>query len=316
MQRADISDDKRDLLIDFFCTQSSIPIIILNEDFVLQKCNDIFKKLFKSKDIVIGKKLEEILTIDEISDFYNEDDSYEIKKISCELKSSAENLTLLNGYIIYGYKFIIIIFEKYMLSEYAIIEQMSNMNIEMSNLARELAKKNSELQKANEKISNLSNTDYLTGAYNRRFFFTKLEEVISLKKRYSYPLVGVIMADIDFFKSFNDTYGHDIGDLVLKNFAARLKSVLREEDVFARVGGEEFCVLVRIEKDEENIQIVAEKLRKACKEIKIENVPKEIKASFGASIYKQDESIDTFMKRVDNALYQAKESGRNRVVLL
>lgn len=316
MNKITLSDEKRDVLIDYFCTQTKIPIIILSNDYVIQKFNSSFRDLFKSHKKLEGKKIDEILVIDEISKYDNDSNDYLIKKISCELKSPTSSLTLLNGFIVYSEGFKIIIFEKYMLSEFAIVEQMSELNMEMSNLARELAKKNAELEKANKEISKLSNTDYLTGAYNRRYFFERVKEAIELKDRYAYPQIGVIMADIDFFKIFNDTYGHDIGDIVLKKFVEELSKVLRKEDIFARVGGEEFCVFVRIAEDMGNIYKVAEKLRTSLVNIKINNVIEQITASFGATVFVEGETVDILMKRADNALYQAKESGRNKVVVM
>jgi diguanylate cyclase (GGDEF)-like protein len=183
----------------------------------------------------------------------------------------------------------------------------------MSNLTRELTKKNFELRSANEKITRLVNTDFLTGLANRKHFFERLDELISLEKRRKCFNLGVIFTDIDFFKKFNDTYGHDIGDLVLIKFSQMLKANLRKEDVVARMGGEEFCIIVQC-LEENCLYKIADKLRKACEAISIEGVEDKITASFGATMYKEWEDVDCLMKRVDSNMYEAKRNGRNRVV--
>lgn len=316
MHKTNLTQDKKDTLVDYFCTQTSIPIIIVDNNLVITRCNSSFKEFFNNKKIFVGIKLDEIVVIDEISNYIDESDDYKIRKIRCELKSPSSSLTLLNGFIVTTEDYQIIIFEKYMLSEFAIVEQMSSLNMEMSNLARELAKKNAELEKANTKIAKLSNTDYLTGAYNRRYFYEKIKEAVELKDRYIHPQIGVIMADIDFFKTFNDTYGHDVGDVVLKSFVHEINNVLRKEDILARVGGEEFCVFVRISEETGDILKVAEKIRTSLTNIKIDNIKEKITASFGATIFVDGESVDSLMKRVDNALYEAKETGRDKVIVM
>jgi diguanylate cyclase (GGDEF)-like protein len=184
---------------------------------------------------------------------------------------------------------------------------------------RELAKKNIQLKKANKQISELVNTDYLTGLSNRREFYKRMKENISLRERNNGGNLGLIMADIDFFKKVNDTYGHDIGDKVLISFSTMLKENVRKEDLVARIGGEEFCILVPcIEKNE--LLILAEKLRKKCEEMRVtvDNIQETISvtASFGVTRYNvndTNENEDKFLKRADTALYKAKNSGRNKV---
>ena len=123
---------------------------------------------------------------------------------------------------------------------------------------------------------------------------------------------GVIMMDIDDFKKFNDKYGHDVGDNILKKITEQINSKIRNEDVFARIGGEEFCVLVQV-KGIEQLQNIAEKIRMICENIKIDNVSEVITLSFGATMYKAGETADSLMKRVDIALYEAKKNGKNQV---
>lgn len=163
--------------------------------------------------------------------------------------------------------------------------------------------------------------DALTGFNNRHQFEKRLKETVSSAKRQNAPLC-CIMSDIDFFKKVNDTYGHSIGDCVLKTVAKTIKKELREYDIASRYGGEEFIFLLPNTKIEE-AQIVAERLRKKVEkkkinieEYKIENV-KEISVtiSIGVSQLNKDDQPNMLYKKADEALYRAKESGRNRVIV-
>ncbi len=163
--------------------------------------------------------------------------------------------------------------------------------------------------------------DALTGYNNRHQFEKRLKETIAAAKRQNQPLC-CIMSDIDFFKKVNDTYGHAVGDCVLKTVAKTIKKELREEDIASRYGGEEFIFLLPHTKLEEAV-VVAERLRKQVekKKINIEeyNIQdiKEISVtiSIGVSEYnKNDKEPQTLYQKADSALYKAKENGRNQVV--
>lgn len=162
----------------------------------------------------------------------------------------------------------------------------------------------------NQEIQRIATIDKLTGIYNRH----KFEELFTLEaersRRFSQPL-SLIMIDIDHFKAVNDTYGHDVGDEVLKTLTDIIDESIRKIDIFARWGGEEFLVLSP-STDLKNIQILAEKLRLA-----VENAPfpkvNHITISLGVSTFKEDDTFSDLFKRVDQGLYQAKEQGRNQV---
>jgi len=155
----------------------------------------------------------------------------------------------------------------------------------------------------------LSVTDTLTNIGNRRYFYQKMLSEIGRSRRYDYSL-SLIMFDIDFFKKVNDTYGHDVGDKVLIEYTQLISSQLRDEDIFCRVGGEEFVVILPHLKLENSVK-VAQKLRKAVEDSK-KIIP--ITMSFGVVENLKDEDIDMIFKRVDEALYKAKDGGRNMVV--
>lgn len=160
-----------------------------------------------------------------------------------------------------------------------------------------------------EEYLTLSLTDELTQIGNRRFFNNKIESEISRANRYNSKL-SLIFFDIDFFKKINDENGHDVGDKILSTYSKAMQKELRSEDIFCRVGGEEFAIILPL-MDKENAKYLAEKLRLFVQNFKL-IVP--ITMSFGVVEYESKESSEMFYKRADCALYEAKNSGRNIVV--
>ena len=174
------------------------------------------------------------------------------------------------------------------------------------------------IERANTYSEILKNAtmDALTGLNNRRQFEIRLGEQYAIANRQNTPLCA-IMLDIDFFKKFNDTYGHATGDAVLRTTANVIKSQLREYDIPSRYGGEEFCILLP-QTNIEEAKVVAERLRSAVEqeEVEIEGGQKiYLTISIGlAELDIKDMPDDLYMK-ADRALYEAKEGGRNRVVV-
>ncbi len=201
------------------------------------------------------------------------------------------------------------------------IDKLTNDEI---NYISELTKQSSTtIERANVYSEILKNAtmDALTGLNNRRQFEVRLKEEYSSANRQNTPLCA-IMIDIDFFKKFNDTYGHAIGDTVLRTTANVIKEQLREYDIPSRYGGEEFCILLP-QTNIDEAKIVAERLRTSVENKKIEiqtNKNEQIKhisvtISVGlAQLDIKDMADDLYMK-ADRALYEAKEQGRNRVVV-
>lgn len=201
------------------------------------------------------------------------------------------------------------------------IDKLTNDEI---NYISELTKQSSTtIERANVYSEILKNAtmDALTGLNNRRQFEVRLKEEYSSANRQNTPLCA-IMIDIDFFKKFNDTYGHAIGDTVLRTTANVIKEQLREYDIPSRYGGEEFCILLP-QTNIDEAKIVAERLRTSVENKKIEiqtNKNEQIKhisvtISVGlAQLDIKDMTDDLYMK-ADRALYEAKEQGRNRVVV-
>lgn len=160
----------------------------------------------------------------------------------------------------------------------------------------------------------MSVTDGLTSLFNIRYFKMLIETEIMVVKADPDKKFCIAMTDADHFKKFNDTYGHQVGDLVLKSIASTLKTSVRGMDIVARYGGEEMIVLLRGSALKDGLN-VAEKMRRNIESCIVKNDAGSYKVtvSFGVSRYKNGDTVDTLIKRADDALYKAKESGRNRV---
>ena len=174
-----------------------------------------------------------------------------------------------------------------------------------------------ELKQAKSAAECLASTDYLTGIMNRRAFMTRFAGELNRARREKY-FVSLILVDIDFFKSINDTYGHLAGDTILQQFTNELSENIRPYDFLGRHGGEEFIACLP-NTDRDQAVIVAERMRKSIEtlSIRLDNIDEPIKltASFGVAspISGFEESIDSLIMQADSAMYRAKSSGRNRV---
>ena len=182
-------------------------------------------------------------------------------------------------------------------------------------LQDELRDKNRQLEEVLSRVEVLAVTDPLTQLYNRRHFEILIENEFATTARYKSP-ASCLMIDVDFFKQVNDQYGHRAGDKVLKEIAQIIKSCLRKVDTVARWGGEEFVVLLpRTEK--EYALIAAERILTAISGHSFADINKQITVSIGIASM-PDPSIDSSEKLVDAsdaALYEAKGSGRNRIII-
>ena len=176
-------------------------------------------------------------------------------------------------------------------------------------------KANDTLEENVEELHKLSITDALTNLYNRRYFFEVSENMMAISLREK-KVISLLMIDIDHFKKINDTYGHLVGDFILIAFARDIENIMRESDILARVGGEEFAVLLN-DTSPDGARVIAEKIRKSTedKRFTYKNISIEITVSIGISGPSQDiDSVEELYKEADNQLYKAKESGRNRVL--
>ncbi len=170
-----------------------------------------------------------------------------------------------------------------------------------------------KLKEKQEKTEKKAYRDGLTGVYNRTMFDEVFEQELKRAQRYSHPL-SMALLDIDKFKDFNDTYGHLIGDEILIMLAKRINEQVRDSDTFARWGGEEFVILFK-DTTVEDARIVSLKLKNMIQKLK-NSTPKSVTVSFGVTEYKDGDTTKSFFKRCDEALYLAKENGRNMVEVL
>lgn len=171
------------------------------------------------------------------------------------------------------------------------------------------------IKKYHKKLEYLASYDPLTDLPNRRSFDKKFQQFFLLQKRNFSP-IALLFFDLDDFKHVNDTHGHQCGDKVLKRIAQILKQHIRQTDLIARWGGEEFIVAF-IDCDLEEAKLISEKLRKGIEEDEFlrQTSAQRVTASFGLTSVTPEDSVDTLLKRVDGALYEAKSSGKNQIAV-
>ncbi|MBI5188150.1 MAG: sensor domain-containing diguanylate cyclase [Nitrospirae bacterium] len=173
------------------------------------------------------------------------------------------------------------------------------------------------VEKEKTRLERLAITDYLTGIYNIRYFYNRIDEEFSRAGRYNIPL-GCMMFDIDYFKKINDTYGHRVGDIVLREFAQLVKRHTRKPDILARYGGEEFIMLLP-ETSMKGAIAEAKRLRKVIKEHQFKSLKekREITVSIGIACSPDEKikSCDDLITLTDDALFTAKNRGRDQIVV-
>jgi diguanylate cyclase (GGDEF)-like protein len=191
-----------------------------------------------------------------------------------------------------------------------LVDNIKNEN-EIGHIAQAYNKLLTNLHNKIKKNRELIRIDFLTKAKNRKAYHENVLKLISLYKRYQIPF-SIMLFDIDNFKEVNDTYGHSVGDDVLKDITRLVKSEIRESDFLYRVGGEEFVVLFP-QTSLQSAKKVAEKIRKIIQNNlnTIEN--RTITVSIGVCEVEANDTGDFLYKKVDQLLYKAKKSGKNRV---
>ena len=267
-----------------------------------------FVRQLPNSDLVIG------------SGFYLED----INKIvenqrDIELKEHDKNINVTLSLAIFFtiLSFIIsYIISKMLLNAFNILNKsLKEKSIELQKLNSELEIKvenrTNKLKTAYKKMKDLASIDDLTKIYNRYYFFNifnqQLEKLKSDKITFS-----LIMFDLDHFKNVNDTYGHDVGDYVLNETCRVVEKDLRENDTFARIGGEEFLILLPNTNIEDAFYI-AQRIRQNIEQHKFKDIPK-LTISLGVAEANEPILSTELLKKVDLALYKAKKEGRNRVI--
>lgn len=183
-------------------------------------------------------------------------------------------------------------------------------------LEARVKKRTEELANANELLSQQANFDALTGLANRYLFFDRLRQAIAQAKRHDYKL-AILFIDLDGFKNINDSYGHNTGDKVLKKIAIRMQQCLRDEDTVARIGGDEFAIILNEVNEISTIRMVTEKILNTINQplnLTDDNAP--IGASIGISVYPDNNSsCKELLKQADIAMYISKDKGKNTFTL-
>lgn len=204
----------------------------------------------------------------------------------------------------------------FLINRYKKLSQQLEINVQKR--TKELHEANRLLKKANMELERLSITDELTNVYNRRFFDETIEKIWKIPIRERRPL-ALIMIDVDNFKTINDTYGHLAGDQCLKTIVNEIESVIkRSGDFIARFGGEEF-VITLLNTSKEDATLVAERIREKVENTKVKygGTEIEVTVSLGVASIFPEENMDPsdLIYAADEAMYQAKREGRNRVVV-
>ena len=181
-------------------------------------------------------------------------------------------------------------------------------------LEQEVRLRTNELQLAKARAEVQANTDELTGIHNRRSFMQQAEMRLKLAARQEQNCT-LFMFDLDHFKRINDTFGHSAGDEVLRTFARAVEGMIRDTDIFGRLGGEEFVLLIT--EDCDNSSLLAERLLNSIRHIRVSTERGEVSltASIGQVCGEPPAAIESLMHDADRAMYQAKAKGRNRVEL-
>lgn len=169
-----------------------------------------------------------------------------------------------------------------------------------------------ERKRAEERLTHLAQYDHLTGLVNRTLFRDRLIHAMARSKRLQQPM-GLMLLDLDRFKSVNDTLGHDAGDQLLKSVADRLRECVREVDTVARMGGDEFTIILEALSHEDDITTVAQRITKSLTEpFPLGNQRVSIGVSIGITVYPLDDhEIDDLLRHADAAMYRAKQHGGN-----
>jgi len=299
-------------LAEFLEHADSLVVIRADAKGRIAECNLALMRFLHKDERPLGSHLGEIFrstdgTIPDFCEFGPDNPplpqilklrgSDDVFKVSCSVQDSE----------------MIVLAERIGGSNNVVMQTMSSLTNELVNIGRELSRKNRELGEAKSRIEAISRTDSLTGLANRRSFMERLQESISLAERHQQELC-LLMADLDHFKRVNETHGHEAGDRVLQSFAAVLSRSCRKEDLAARAGGEEFFVLLPMTSEEDALRMGV----RICASMRSFDVLEQgapATVSVGVASHHHGDSPDQVLGRVEQALYRAKEQGRDRVSL-
>ena len=187
----------------------------------------------------------------------------------------------------------------------------NGITTQMGNLLHEVKTANKKLATANEQIRQIARTDELTGLASRRYFLQRLKEEMAHAERHGHPLT-LVSLDVDDFKAVNDQFGHAAGDAVLRKVGEVLLELCRTSDIPSRQGGEELSIVLP-DTDIQSGLLFAERVRLHIRQNSALDGERVVTASIGVAEYEPAENLDSFLRRVDEAMYTAKKDGKDKV---
>lgn len=301
-----------DLIGTFFEHSGTTLIVLIDENYIVFDCNESLIRTLYVPNKPVGRFLGDFVCSMEDQEFslivskQHQKPLPQILRICyTEILYRFYTFACRNGYLLLG--------DRLGSTDNEVLESISLLNNELSSMSREISQKNRKLEDAYAQISELVRTDHLTKLANRRYFQERYAELYSLARRQAMSL-SVVMFDIDYFKSVNDTYGHAAGDKVLETIGERLLNGCREEDIAARFGGEEFIVCLPHIGAGQALAF-GERIREDLSAQDILGNGHKITLSTGIAELKAEDSQEALINRADRALYQAKEAGRDRAVV-
>lgn len=304
-----MQNDCRTLILEYIEEHFQRSVIVTDEKWNILWYNWFFA--LKVRDYVQGQPLKKFL--EPIEKYQHVDEHV----VSTKLKFKFTSLTrqeIMYCTIFSKNEYYVLFEEAYPHEDTTIVETMCKLTCDMADQIRSLSNNNRLLTNSNKKIQDIVYIDDLTKVFNRRYINEKISYFIKLAKE-KHKAFSLLLIDIDYFKKVNDQYGHLVGDLVLANVAQHIQSNIRYHDVVGRFGGEEFIVIIP-DYDANRTMDIAERLRNDIDHMHIRGYNVHVTISIGITHYMYDnDNIDTLVKRADEAMYQAKSSGRNCVKL-
>ena len=289
-------------------------IIITNQKLEIVFINDYIKNIinFENEDFINNKVYRSIPSLDKahfrdaMKSVIEKDDKVSISasRDSGLLSNDRDFNLKLAGFDYEGLKYLMIECID-VTSQVKRINQYKEYNIQLRSLNKTLKEKEKEIEK-------LAYYDSLTGLANRTLFYNLAKQIINDADR-NKKEVGLMFIDIDKYKEINDKYGHMIGDEILVEVSKLLVESTRKNDIISRHGGDEFLILLPDIKDHDNHRLIASRIYKANRKVKVNNIEIDINLSIGISFYPHDgKDIDALISKADKAMYRAKELGGNK----
>ena len=283
-------------------------LVITDEKFKIVKVNKTFEQIAENNlEVILSSGFLKFIHIEDIAETLNSltkvNDVNPMVTFCNKLRKNNNNYIEVEWWCMLNKGYI------YLSGRDVTAEKVMKRKIEQAN--KELLMLNEQLKEKNEKLLKSAITDELTGVYNRKFFEKRVVEEMEIADRAN-EKISLIIFDLDRFKLVNDNFGHQFGDEVLKRTTQIAGDLIRKTDFLNRVGGEEFAIILPNTNKTQAV-FVAEKVRKALEDNKHFKVG-QVTGSFGVAERMKAESLRSWYKRADNALYQAKNTGRNRVV--